>query len=233
MNKAPSAAVSSVAPAELKRHQLVWLTEAVWAQAQRQAEDAQAIEIFGHWREHKLPVMVTRQRADVAPDQVCLGLPAPLQWSRRKLALSATLNGLLAKAACPTLAQIAQAQPWHEAALELHTALAHCGVQATVYGSYAWQHLTGLAYLRPSSDIDLCLNVVQFDQVAPVLQVLAQTQLPQRLDGEIIFANTHAVAWRELQQLLSGQVTEVLLKNTDSVRLVNQDHLLSLCPSTP
>lgn len=232
-NKAGLAAFSIASKMELKRHQLVWLTDTAWAQIQCQAEDGQAFEIFGQWGAQKLPVVVTRQRSDVASDQVCLGLPAPLQWSRRKLTLSAPLSALVAKSSCPTLAQIAQAQPWCEAAVELNTALAHCGVQANVYGSYAWQYLTGLAYIRHSSDIDLCLDVVQFDQVAPVLHVLAQSQLPQRLDGEIIFAQTHAVAWRELQQLFSAQVTEVLLKNTDSVRLVNREHLQSLCISTP
>jgi phosphoribosyl-dephospho-CoA transferase len=228
-DQAQTAIHSASTATNLVRHQLAWLTDHAWTQIQTQPWDLQAQALLTHWRTHRLPLVVTRQRGDVAPGQVCLGLPAPAQWSRRKLGIDVPLSAIAAQGMCPTLAQIALAVEWCDAADDLASGLAQLGVQARVHGSYAWQHLTGLTYLHADSDLDLHLEVSQLDQASQVTDLLAHTQLPARLDGEVIFPGGQAVAWRELAQLFNGKVSQVLLKNRIDVRLVNLAQLSSFC----
>ncbi|MDD4943195.1 MAG: malonate decarboxylase holo-[acyl-carrier-protein] synthase [Rhodoferax sp.] len=229
MNKAQEAIYSIAFNAPPERHQLVWLTCTAWQHIESMPWDAQATEILVHWQAQPLPLMVTRQRMDAAPGQVCLGLPAPAQWGKRKLELQVDRQHLSVRTACPTLAEVAQPHNWRDAGLDLHAALMAQGVQSRVHGSYAWQHLTGLVYVHPSSDIDLHLNVENMDQAAWAVEQLVQAQLPQRLDGELIFSGGAAVAWREFAQLTQGKVAQVLLKDLRSVRLVTADDLHTLC----
>jgi phosphoribosyl-dephospho-CoA transferase len=216
----------------LERHQLVWLTDLAWQHIQARHWDAPAHGVLAHWRAQQLPLVVTRQRADVEPDSVCLGLPAATHWAKRKLALTVPLGDIFKIEPSPTLGHIAAENALQPNVLALNAALNQCGVQAHVHGSYAWQHLTGLAYLHPDSDLDLHLPVTQFSQATQVIDLLAN--LPRmhptpRLDGEIIFTGGQAVAWRELRQLLDGQVSQVLLKDFRSARLVSQAYLRDLC----
>jgi phosphoribosyl-dephospho-CoA transferase len=213
----------------LVRHQLVWLNDHAWAQIQTRPWDLQARALLTHWRTHRLPLVVTRQRGDVVLGQVSLGLPGPTRSDRRKLTINVSFSGIAEQDMCPPLAQIAQATDWCDAAGELASALAQMGIQARVYGSYAWQHLTGLTYLHADSDLDLCLEVSQLDKASQAIDLLAQTQLPMRLDGEVIFPGGHAVAWRELAQLFNGKVSQVLLKNRHDVRLVDLAQLGGFC----
>lgn len=212
-----------------ERHQLVWLTDTAWGKIQTRDWDTQAIVVLSHWRAQRLPVVVTRQRSDAACDQVCVGLPAPAQWSRRKLALNVPESEILTRSKCPTLEQIAHDKAWRIAALDLNIALAQCNAHVHVHGSYAWQHLTGLSYLHSDSDLDLSLGVTHFDQAAQVVTLLAQAQHLPRLDGELTFPGNQAVAWRELLQLISGKASQVLVKNRCGVALVNEAHLRALC----
>jgi phosphoribosyl-dephospho-CoA transferase len=229
VDQAQTATFSVAIDTTLVRHQLVWLTDRAWAQIQTRPWDLQAKALLTHWCVQRLPLVVTRQRGDVEPGEVCLGLPGPTRSDRRKLAINVPVGAIAARGMCPTLAQIAQATAWCDAAGNLANALAQIGVQARVYGSYAWQHLTGLTYLHADSDLDLCLEVSQLDQASQVIDLLAQTQLPMRLDGEVIFPGGHAVAWRELAQLFNGKVSRVLIKNRHEVRLVNLAQLSSFC----
>lgn len=213
----------------LERHQLLWLTDTAWEKVQQRDWDPQESTVLAHWREQRLPVVVTLQRGDVPLDLVCVGLPAPTQWARRKLAFTISENGILTQAKFPTLAQISHDRAWCLAALDLQSALAPCKVRCHVHGSYGWQHLTGLSYLHAESDLDLSLGVTHFEQAVQVVALLDKAQLPPRLDGELAFPGNQAVAWRELLQLFHGKVSQVLVKNRFGVALVDAAHLRALC----
>jgi len=141
------------------------------------------------------------------------------------LALVVPSNAIASVAPFPTFGQLTAANHWGAAALALDAALQQVDVQARVYGSYAWQHLTGLDYVHPDSDIDLTLPVRNLAHACQAFAPLAQAQLPQRLDGEFVFAGGLAVAWRELQQLITGQVTQVLVKHRTQVGLMTRQAL--------
>ncbi|MDO8251907.1 MAG: malonate decarboxylase holo-[acyl-carrier-protein] synthase [Rhodoferax sp.] len=203
----------------LVRNHLVWIDTLAWQQIEARDWDAQAREILTHWRAHSLPLVVCRQRDDARGDELCVGLPAPSQWSRRRLALRVRLDQIKVSGVFPTLLQVARANRWGRAALELSLALSSSGVDARVYGSHGWQFLTGLAYLHAESDIDLSLKVDDFETACQLVQQLAATEFPRRIDGEIVFATGEAIAWRELQKLVAGQTAQVMVKERCSIRL--------------
>lgn len=123
------------------------------------------------------------------------------------------------------------------------------GRVAHVYGSAGWQQLTGLGYLHPRSDLDLWISVpddTAADAVAAVLATTSPTPpeplaapdalnvldgpgahaapapaSAMRLDGELVFPDGTAVAWREWQQWRSGQCSGLLVKRLDGVALVD------------
>lgn len=212
----------------LARNHLVWIDALAWKQIEDRAWDPQAQEVLAHWRAHNLPLVVCRQRAENTPDQVCLGLPAPKQWARRRLALTVSLNSITVCAAFPQFLQVARANHWGQAALDLGLALSNSGVPAHVYGSHGWQFLTDLPYLHAESDIDLSLSANDFDTACQVLQQLAAAKLPWRIDGEIVFPAGQAIAWRELQQLVAGQTSQVMVKDRHGIRLAALEEVRQL-----
>lgn len=203
----------------LARNHLVWIDVLAWKQIEERVWDTQAQEILAHWRANNLPLVVCRQRDESTPDQVCVGLPAPTQWSRRRLALSVSLDHITVRGVFPTLLQVARANHWGRAALDFGLALSTCGVNAQVYGSHGWQFLTDLSYLHGESDIDLNLSVSDFETACQVLQQLAAVELHRRIDGEITFPSGQAIAWRELQKLVTGQTAQVMVKDRYGIRL--------------
>jgi phosphoribosyl-dephospho-CoA transferase len=218
---------------QLQRNQLLWLTDAAWQALQNQADDPQAQDILLHWRTHLLPVVVTRQQCAMPTDRLSVGLPAPAQWGWRKLALSVPLNAIDTRQRFPALSQVACANGWDTAVVALDQALIQSGVHTRVYGSFAWQFLTRLTYVHPDSDLDISLDVQRLEQARQVLDLLARADLPLRLDGEIVFPNGQAVAWRELAQLLDGRVSQVLVKDRTHVALVTLDELSDMGCNEP
>ncbi|KQP08517.1 malonate decarboxylase holo-[acyl-carrier-protein] synthase [Pseudorhodoferax sp. Leaf265] len=206
----------------LHRHQLVRLTDAGWQQVLAGSRDAQAQACLAHWALQRLPLVVTRQRPQ-AEGTICLGLPAPGRWERRRIALAVSAAHIAQHAAFPPASALApllgaaQRRPWRA----LCGGLAASGVAARVYGSHGWQLLTGLDHLRPGSDIDLCIAVdgpAQADAVAVLLQSWSDGL---RLDGELVFSGDRAVAWREWLAWRAGRAAQVLVKRLDGVALAD------------
>ena len=72
-------------------------------------------------------------------------------------------------------------------------------MELRVFGSVAWEALTGLRYLTPASDIDLLWWPADAAQVAEVIALLRAWESGHgiRADGEVEFDDGTAVAWRE------------------------------------
>jgi phosphoribosyl-dephospho-CoA transferase len=203
----------------LARNQLVWIDTQAWQRIEAREWDAQARDILAHWRGHGLPLVVCRQRDEATGDEICVGLPAPSAWCRRRLALRVRPDHIKVTGVFPTLLQVARSNRWGRPGLDLALALSACGAEARVYGSHGWQFLTGLSYLHVASDIDLSLKVDHFEAAAQVVRTLAAAELPRRIDGEIVFASGEAIAWREFQHLLAGQTAQLMVKERCRVRL--------------
>ncbi len=208
----------------LRRHQLVWLSDAGWRELQRAPRDPVKRDCIAHWASRHLPLVVTQQPSPpiTAGDTLALGLAAPAAWGRRKIAVQVPLSGALyfgnfplAPDVASLLVEAARA-PW----LALCDELRRLGVAARVHGSHGWQRLTGLLYLHAASDVDLHLPVEttrDADAVTALLQAIALTA--PRIDGELVFGDGTAVAWREWLQWRQGRVERVLVKRLHGVAL--------------
>jgi len=210
--------------APLHRHQIAWLGEAAWRRVQLGEEDATARDCLAHWASRRLPLVVTRQAGLGCGDTIALGLPAPGRWARRRIALSVPRDEVLYFDEFPLASHLlsllpAPARPaWRRLCADLK----QCDAAARVYGSHGWQLLSALDHVRAGSDIDLWLAVsdpAQADAVAARLQSVTGG-LP-RLDGELVFDDGSAVAWREWLAWRAGRVKSLLVKTLTGSALVH------------
>ena len=207
----------------LHRHQLARLSESGWAAVLRRPWDGQARDCLAHWAAHQLPLVVTRQSIDAAANGwIALGLPAPARWDRRRLALQVPRTAVLLFDEFPRLAEVRRLlpPPARGPVRDLIGGLDACDATARVFGSYGWQAISGLDHVRPHSDLDLSVSVegaAHADAVAHVLQSFGAVR--PRLDGELLFGDGAAVAWREWIEWRAGRTRAVMVKRLDGVSL--------------
>lgn len=212
------------ASAPLHRNQLAWLTRAGWDALLRSCRpDAVESECLAHWARHRLPLVVTRQPVDLpGTGVIAMGLPAPLRWQRRRIALRVALQQVSRFGEFPLATEVLRLLP---AALRsnwqrLCAGLDARGATARVHGSYGWQLLTGLGHVRAGSDIDLSVALTHPQQAdALVAQLLAFACEQPRLDGELVFDDGSAVAWREWAAWRAGQARSILVRRIDGCAL--------------
>ena len=213
---------------EVHRNQLVWLSDAAWQQVLARAWDGQAQDLLTHWHLQQLPLVVCRQRVPHSAHTHSLGLPAPLQWERRKLALEVADADIERVGDFPLLKPELLGPHGAGSLQNFLQHLAVLDVPARVYGSYGWQLLTGLPCVRNSSDLDLIIPVPDVDVAGQVVWLLRGLHLACRVDGELLFPDGHAVAWREYAQLIGGKVEQVLVKHRSGVQLAGMAYLQAL-----
>lgn len=198
------------------RHDLVWLTPAGWDAAIARAPHP-ALTL---WRARDWPAVVRRHEDGVPAGAVCLGIPLPLSFgARQRLALTADFSHVARREAPLPLADALACAPpeWLAALVTLQRAAA---IDLRVFGSLAMQSLTGLAYVRAQSDIDLLITPATYAELGAALALLAQASTLLPLDGEIVFADGAAVAWKEwLAARRDG--ARVLVKALHGIRLAH------------
>ena len=210
----------------LRRHQLAQLSTSGWAAVLGRPWDEQARECLAHWASHQLPLVVTRQPADsAASKQIALGLPAPMRWGKRRIALQVPHAAVLGLDEFPRLAGMHDLLPplARGAVRELLGRLDECHATARVFGSYGWQAISGLDHVHAASDLDLSVTDEGAAHANAVARALASFESPQppppRLDGELLFNDGSAVAWREWSEWRAGRARAVLVKRLDGVSL--------------
>ena len=211
--------------AGLQRQQLVRLTGAAWERVLAGSERGESVACLEHWAAQGLPLVVGRQPSGSDPRSIDVGLPAPLRWGRQRLRLRVRPDEIAGVDRFPALDRVAELPLPRDVRSAVHalgTALAACRTTARVYGGYGWQLLTGLDYLRPQSDLDLLLEAdspAAADALAAELARFA-FEAP-RLDGEIVFADGRAVAWREWREWRAGRSARILVKGIRTLDLVS------------
>ncbi len=155
----------------------------------------------GAWAAAGRWFVVASSRAGDDPGTVRLGLATP---DKRRIGFCLPLGWITDMRPPPTLEEVRDAAPQWRGRLD---DLAQVnGVSLRVYGSLAWQALTGLPYLRAGSDLDLLVTDLG-DARAAIAAMLAGPNSP-RLDGEVLLSDGNAVALREY---VSGR-EEMLVK---------------------
>jgi phosphoribosyl-dephospho-CoA transferase len=200
----------------LARHSLVWLSPDAWDEVRHTLPVAEQ-SVCKTWQAADWPLVVRRQLGP--PGHVGLGLALPPKPGapKSKLTLSCATTGILRETEPLCLTDVADSAPeaWRARMLLLTHELARHGIQAYVYGSLAWQTLTGQTYLGPDSDIDLSLPIQTHAQLTAAGIALRASSLP--LDGELLFPMQQAVAWKEWFL-------------TDSDRVLVKQEQAYLCP---
>jgi phosphoribosyl-dephospho-CoA transferase len=210
----------------LRRHALVWLSQA--PQADDGLDDGSDGALAEKWHALDRPFVICRRRGE--RDELSLGFCVvhekfpeirPRRVGARTLAAH-----VVRTARPPTLAEVARCGPAldHAASFrQLTDEAARAGLDLRVYGSWMWQALTGEGHVRPTSDLDLVLDVAGPREAVEAAAFLARQEatLPFKLDGELSFAGRGEVQWREF--LLSAP--EVLVKAVDSVRMMRRADL--------
>jgi len=216
----------------LQRNGLVWLTTSGWDRVLASDWDVQALGILRHWALMALPLVVCRQRVENFPPTISLGLPAPSVWDRRKLALEVMPHEVGRVGWFPSFEQLEQFEQFEQfeqldpretfiaAINEVRSNAPGFEGSIEVYGSFGWETLTGMSYVRPSSDLDLRVAVPDRATAAAVARALNALQLPIRVDGEFAFPDGSAIAWREYLQWVEGKVDRMLVKSRTSIGFI-------------
>ncbi len=213
----------------LRRHALVWLSEA--PQADDGRDDGSDGALAEKWHAGDRPFVVCRRRSEGSDrDEVSLGfcvVHEKFPEIRPRRVGARTLAAHVVRTAWPpALAEVARCGPAldHAASFRhLMDEAARAGLDLRVYGSWMWQALTGEGHVRPTSDLDLLLDVAgprEADEAAAFL-ARQEAALSFKLDGELSFAGRGEVQWREFLTT----APEVLVKAVDSVRMMRREDL--------
>lgn len=205
----------------MRRHDLVYLhREAAFATPCAETGDA-------HWQAARdwiaavRPLVAARQPEGSGP--VLLGLTLPLALGRKRLSILVEPTCISAVRRPVSARQCISCLPPMQAASlsALDSAIEASGARLGVYGSLAWEALTGEAYRRAESDIDLICDVADRTQYEKALTALARAAVtfPCRLDGELRFPDGSAVAWQEILAIENALDKSVLVKGDQKLAL--------------
>lgn len=184
------------------------------------------------WLAADRPLVVARQPDTIAPDSISVGLALPPAQGKRRIALVVAAHDIVRYTPPLRLADAIVHAPagWQSALAELDAAAIHIDLKLRVFGSLAWQALSGMQYLTPQSDIDLLWHPLSNVQLQQGIALLARWEQASglRADGELLFGGSSAVSWREWATLKSGDSQRVLVKRVSSAELVDARELLEL-----
>jgi phosphoribosyl-dephospho-CoA transferase len=212
----------------LRRHDLAYLSEdAAICAAICPALPPLLHAWISDWIARGQPLVVARQHPlqDAAEPQIHLGAALPLRLGRAKVACSVALTSLVRTTPALSTEKVSNVLPGRDARAlaRLSEWAERFGIELGVYGSTAWECLSGAGYRRSDSDVDLICDVRRRGTLTPWLRAMdaAAREMDGHLDGEIRFPNGRAVAWRELACAgLANVEAHVLVKNLDSVNFV-------------
>lgn len=212
----------------LHRHALVWARIATADDAIDCAASDRAT--VTQWLAAQRPLIVRRQPASARRDHVALGLPLPPSAGKRRIALTLRVDAIARTRAPPALDAVIPRAPRRRRGplSRLRDSAEGAGIELRVFGAFAWQMLAGITYVTRSSDLDLWWRPASPAQLDAGIALLAAWERASgvRADGEIVFGDDDAVAWREWHERAAH--ARVLVKRLDAVRMAARSELLAL-----
>jgi len=214
----------------LGRHDLVWVDSSglVRGSATRRPEEE---EIVRGWLDLDRPLVVSRRPADLPPNLCALGLPLSVRQGKRRIAVRVMTDAIREVRRPPALAQITTTAPvrCRRAFRELDRLARKAGIALRVYGSMAWQFLTGETYVTGASDIDLLWRPSSLADLHKGVAMLSgwEEQSGIRADGEVLLPDGSGMSWREWAR----GPRELMVKSIDGVRMRAVGELLQMLTS--
>jgi phosphoribosyl-dephospho-CoA transferase len=201
----------------LKRHQLVQLFPAAWERLLASQHGLVAEHWLETWADHHWPLIVRRPLPGETGG-VPVGLPLPPSAGKQRIALQLRCADIASVAPLPSLLDVTPVTPqgWRSSVRQLAELAQLNHVRCGVFGSLAWQRLTGLGYLGPDSDLDVVWSLPHRTLMTEFLIRVAEIEshAPMRIDGEITREDGAGVNWRELH----AGASELALKSWTGVR---------------
>jgi phosphoribosyl-dephospho-CoA transferase len=216
------------------RHTLVWIRPECHATVAAQVVDDAMRAQVAAWLAGDRPLVVARQPVlgESLPDTIAVGLALPPAQGKRRIAFSVAAKDITRHTPPLRLGDAIVHAPaeWKSALAELHDAAINIDIELRVFGSLAWQALSGIQYLTPQSDIDLLWHPQSHAQLQKGIALLARWEQANdlRADGEVLFGGSSAVSWREWATLKSINEQRVLVKRESSAVLVEARELMEL-----
>jgi phosphoribosyl-dephospho-CoA transferase len=192
-----------LAPEGLRRHAFVRLAEGAWQRAVAESGDIGTLQ---EWLAHGRPLIVRRPCVSQDGREVSLGLALP---GKRRLAYRVAVDDLDSVELPPF---------WNGEGFP--------GFRPRLFGSHAWQELTGLPYVTANSDIDLFIDIASTIEWQEFLSLGEDpgAESRVRLDVEVIFRGDASFSWREYL----GPAENILIKSNHAVWLEPKDSLENL-----
>lgn len=212
------------------RHSLVWLRPESHGTVAAQVTDGEIHEHVAAWLAAGRPLVVARQPCLATQiDTFAVGLALPPALGKRRIALGVSVHDIVQHTPPLLLADALTHAPaeWQTALTQLDMAAKSIEVELRVFGSLAWQALSGMQYLSPQSDVDLLWHPQTNQQLQQGIALLTRWEQSSglRADGEVLFGEGSAVSWREWAKLESGGNRRVLVKRVRSAELVDAGEL--------
>lgn len=182
--------------------------------------------LLARWPKMRWPTIRRRALPSEATG-LALGLPLPPSAGKKRISFLVDIDQVASVARPPSLQQAQAYAPrnWWSALDRLDALALRHSVDARVFGSLAWQSLTGLDYVTGRSDLDVLFEFRRETDIDHFVADVAaiETGGPMRLDGELMGADGAAVNWRELH----GGASELLVKSIDRVVLLGRHQFIS------
>jgi phosphoribosyl-dephospho-CoA transferase len=210
----------------MRRHDLIFVSSVAWRLLLKMRDDLAAEPLLAEWVDRGWP-LIARRAMPGDTVGVALGLPLPPVAGKRRLSFLMRPDDIVSTAPPLELSATVNVapEPWRHTLDQVADLASRHGVKARVFGSLAWQMLTGLDYLTNTSDLDLLLPMPSGGDLVRLTADLAAIEAvaPMRLDGELVRDDGAGVNWRELY---SG-ASEVLVKTTGGVALLDASIFLN------
>jgi len=182
--------------------------------------------LLARWPKMRWPT-VRRRALPSEATGLALGVPLPPSAGKKRLSLLVDVDHIASVARPPLLRQARPYAPrnWWQALDRLDELAHRHSVDARVFGSLAWQALTGLDYVTGRSDLDVLFEFRRETDIDRFVADVAaiETGAPMRLDGELMGADGAAVNWREFH----GGASELLVKSIERVVLLGRHQFMS------
>jgi phosphoribosyl-dephospho-CoA transferase len=207
----------------VERHQMVHIDPAAWASALTTPQQGPEGAVVAEWAMRGWPLVGRRAACEDVEGLVPLGLPLPPSLGRHRLMFRLPPEAIRERRRPPRLAACRGIAPadWR-ATID---ALLSVDPDIRCFGSLAWQWLTGLPYLTPTSDLDLLWTVGNTGEANAMVERIAPIadRAPMRLDGELLLPSGQAVQWREW----ASDAPDVMAKSMDGVAMVRREALFT------
>jgi len=167
------------------------------------------------WVELGKPLIVRRPGVSQDGRSLSVGLalpPAAPKGEKLRMAFEVPVSAIQ-RLSLPPLWSGCRTAADDATAAEVHAAAGRGGEALRMFGSHAWQSLTGLPYVSAGSDLDLLIGLSSPASWRAVREALSSIPLPAGVDLEIVIAGDASFSWREY----SCSASSLLFKGNSDV----------------